>query len=129
MSKIKILTGGFILILVGIILIANLGLGAVYFPFIYEIPGLDKAGHFFLTGFLSFLVNMLLKAAHEEIFSIKILKGSLIVLLVVTVEELSQIFLVYRAFSLLDLAFDLGGILVGGWLAVWVTNKQKKDHN
>lgn len=118
MRKIKFLTGGFILILILIVVIANLGQGPVYFPFIYAVPGLDKVGHLLLTGTLSFLVNILLKTDKTNFLSIKILKGSLIIVLVVTLEELSQIFLSYRAFSWLDLAFDLGGILLGGRLAI-----------
>ena len=62
MKLIKWLTGVFILVLILIVVIANLGLGSTYFPFIYSVPGLDKIGHFFLMGVLSFLINLLLKA-------------------------------------------------------------------
>ena len=124
MRRIKFLTGGFILILILIVVIANLGQGPVYFPFIYKVPGLDKIGHFVLAGTLSFLFNVLLKTEKTDIFSLRILKGSLIVFPVIVLEELSQIFLSFRAFSWLDLAFDLGGIILGGWLATRVMNKR-----
>ena len=109
MKLIKWLTGVFILVLILIVVIANLGLGSTYFPFIYSIPGLDKIGHLFLMGVLSFLVNFLLKAKKVQILSFSFLLGSLVVILVVALEELSQLFLIYRAFSWLDLVFDLGG--------------------
>jgi VanZ family protein len=113
----KWLTGGFILLLILIVLIANLGLGPVYFPFVYDFPGLDKIGHFLLMGTLSFLVNTTLGAKKIRILSANLLLGNLLVILVVVLEEISQIFLVHRAFSLLDLAFDMGGIILGGYIA------------
>lgn len=117
MRVIKWLTGSFILVLILIVVIANLGLGPVYFPFIFDVPGLDKIGHFFLMGMLSFLVNALFKSKKIQFLSLSFFLGSLLVTLVVTLEELSQLFLVYRAFSWLDLLFDLGGIYLGGLLA------------
>jgi len=123
MKGIKWLTGIFILALTLIVIIANLGLGPIYFPFIYNAAGLDKVGHFFLMGMLSFLVNILLKSKKVIIFSLDFLIGSLVVTFVVALEELSQLFLVFRAFSWLDLVFDLGGIFLGGRLAAWLCKK------
>ena len=124
MKLIKWLTGVFILVLILIVVIANLGLGSTYFPFIYSIPGLDKIGHFFLMGVLSFLINLLLKAKKIRLSSLDFLLGSLVVFLVVTFEEISQLFFIYRAFSWLDLVFDLGGIFLGGQLAAWLKKRQ-----
>lgn len=128
MKIIKWLAGVFILVLVLIVVIANLGLGSKYFPFIYNNPGLDKVGHFFLIGVLSFLINLLLKSKKIQLISLDFLIGSLVVFLVVALEELSQLFLTYRAFSWLDLVFDLGGIFLGGRLAAWlIKNVSKKN--
>ncbi len=76
MKRIKWLTGLFILVLILIVVIANLGLGSTYFTFIYNIPGLDKIGHFFLMGILSFLVNFLLKAKKVQILSFSFLRSN-----------------------------------------------------
>ena len=124
MKAVKWLTGLFIIVLILIVVIANLGLGSTYFPFIYSIPGLDKIGHFFLMGVLSFLINFLLKAKKIQLLSLDFLLGSVVVFLVVTMEELSQLFLVYRAFSWLDLGFDLGGVVLGGQVAAWLIKKE-----
>jgi len=124
MKIIKWLTGVFILVLILIVVIANLGLGSTYFPFIYIIPGLDKIGHFLLMGVLSFLINLLFKAKRIQISSLDILLGSLVVILVVTLEELSQLFLIFRAFSWVDLVFDFGGVFLGGQLAAWLIKRQ-----
>ena len=117
MANLKWILGTFILILILIVLIVNLGLGPVYFPFIYNYPGMDKIGHFILMGILSFLVNTLLKGEKISVLSLSLLKGSLIVIFIVMLEEFSQIFLTYRAFSLLDIFADLLGIILFGRLA------------
>jgi VanZ family protein len=124
MNRFKWLTGVYITGLALITITANAGLGPVYFPLIYTIPGLDKVGHFVLVGLLSYLINRLFKIEKIRFYSWKILKGSLFVFLGVSLEEISQLFFVHRAFSWLDLASDLGGILVGGWLAGKLVNQQ-----
>ena len=125
MAKLKWLTGGFIFLLILIVFIANLGLGPVYFPFIYNYPGMDKVGHLILMGILSYLVNTLLRGEKIRVLSLSFLKGSLMVFLVVVLEELSQIFLTYRAFSLLDLIADLVGIIIFGRIADLILRSKK----
>ena len=125
MIRINWITAAFILLLSLIVITANLGLGPVYFPFMYSFPGLDKVGHFVLMGILAFLINLVLNLKKLRIFGQDFLIGSMAVLLVVALEELSQLFLVFRAFSILDLVFDLGGILLGGQLASWYSGKRE----
>lgn len=98
-----------------------------FFPFIYQIPGGDKLGHFFLMGILSFLVNIILKTKKIRIFSINFLLGILIVMAIVTIEELSQIFLDYRVFSIIDLVTDYFGIVLFGYLADYSLNHQRNQ--
>ena len=119
----KWMTSIFIVFLIFIVIVANLGLGPYFFPFIYNVPGADRLGHFFLMGTLSFLVNSSLITKRIRIFSIYFPLGSLIILAIVTIEELSQIFLVYRAFSIIDLLFDYIGIFLFGYFAVYLLNR------
>ena len=121
----KLLTITFVLLLLIIVLIANLGLGSMFFPFMYEVPGADKVGHFLLIGILSFLVNYVLRARSFTIFSRSVLQGSIIILIFVTIEEFSQIFLSSRAFSIMDLLFDYLGIFVFGFIARYVLTHQR----
>ena len=123
----KWITIVFIVFLITIVIVANLGLIPYLFPFIYQIPGGDKLGHFLLMGILSFLVNSVLKTRKIRIYSISFLLGSLIVMAIVTIEEFSQIFLEFRAFSLIDLLFDYFGIVFFGYLAEYLQNRQP-DH-
>jgi hypothetical protein len=123
----KWLTIGFVVIIILIIAVADLGLGNIFFSFIYRIPMADKIGHFVLMGILSFLVNYFLKVRKITILTRKMLLGSLLVLVVVTIEELSQILLQYRSFSIMDLLCDYGGILLAGRLAVFFIKRRNNQ--
>jgi len=122
----KWITAGFILFLILIVIVADLGLGLSYFPFIYKIPWGDKLGHFFLMGILSFLVNYVLNTRKVKIFSIYYLLGNIVVIVIVTIEEFSQIFLEFRAFSIVDLIFDYLGIVLFGYIADYFLNRPER---
>ena len=123
----KLITITFSVILIIIVIVANLGLGPTFFPIVYKIPWGDKIGHFLLIGTLSFLVNYVLSSRRVSVLSQSILLGSAIVLVIVTIEEFSQIFLDYRSFSIIDLAFDYSGILFFGYLASNIHEHQLKE--
>ncbi len=81
--------------------------------FVGSIPFGDKLGHFFLIGTFSFLLNLSLGCRKVR----RVLSGSLIVSVIVTIEEISQIFIRGRSFDLTDLIADFLGILLFGKLA------------
>lgn len=78
----------------------------------------DKLLHFLLVGILTFLVNLSLQAKLIHWKRIWIPLGTLTLLVLATVEEFSQMLFVHRTFDLLDLACNISGILLLGWLAV-----------
>lgn len=84
-------------------------------------PYADKLGHLILMGLFSLLLNLALSCRRVKVGRLNILKGSLIVAVVVTLEELSQIFVRYRSFDPVDLLFDYTGILLFGQLASYLT--------
>lgn len=110
----------YILVLAGIVVLADIRQTQYLFLPIRKLPYGDKIGHFLLMGFLSFLVNLTLKAKSFQIWKLKYLWGSIIVLAVVTIEEFSQIFIRGRSFDLRDLGADFAGILLFGELARFV---------
>jgi polysaccharide biosynthesis protein VpsQ len=116
-ASIKILTVCYILILAGIIFVANRRSTAYLLNFIGSIPYGDKLGHFLLMGMLSFLVNILLNARTFGFGKWRYLLGSLIVWIVVTIEEVSQIYVRGRTFDWTDLIADTLGIIVFGEFA------------
>lgn len=116
-ASMMILTVSYIVILAVIIFVASKSNTRYLLNFVGSIPYGDKLGHFFLMGFLSFLVNFLLQIKTIEIRKRRFLLGSIIVFLIITVEELSQIFVSGRTFDFSDLIANWLGILCFGELA------------
>lgn len=114
----------FLLFLAFIVFLADRGLAANYFALVHVIPGADKLGHFVLMGTLSFLVNMGLEARQWSLAGRQVLRGSLLVALLVTAEELTQLVLPTRSFSLLDLLSDYLGIWLFGRLAAYLVSRR-----
>ncbi|HIL39661.1 MAG TPA: trypsin [Methylococcales bacterium] len=105
-----------------IIYLANTGGHSVFFDFTRAIPYGDKLGHFCLFGILTLLGNLALKMRLVTIARFKIYLGSLLVLLFVTVEELSQEFIATRTLDYGDLVADFLGVAVFSFLASWVSS-------
>ena len=106
------------LLLCLIILMANWQLGGDFFLAMRALPGGDKAGHFVLMGVFALLMNRLYQGARVRIGPLCLLKGSLVVVVLVGLEECLQVLIPSRSFSWSDLFFDLAGILCLGWLGV-----------
>lgn len=94
------------------------------FRFLRSLPLGDKLGHFLLMGLASLLVNLALACRTFSWRGRRFLLGTWSVLLLVTVEEFTQLFLAYRSFDLVDLLFDAAGIFLFGRLAYyWLKRK------
>lgn len=115
--RIKILAALYILVLAGIVVLADIKETQYLFRPVRRLPYGDKIGHFLLMGMFSFTVNLVLKARNVRLWKLKYLLGSLIVLAIVTAEEFSQIFIRGRSFDLTDLAADWSGIIIFGEIA------------
>jgi VanZ family protein len=94
------------------------------FRIVRRTPYGDKAGHLLLMGFFSLLVNLALSCRRIKIGGLYFLAGSVIVALVVTLEEFSQLFVRYRSFDPVDLVFDYAGIFLFGLLAGYLTKSR-----
>src|SRR5262245_50474998 len=98
-ASVKILTICYVLILAGIILVADRKSTAYLLDFIRWVPYGDKVGHFVLMGILSYWVNVLLQLRTIGFGKVRYLLGSIIVLGLVTIEEFSQLFFPGRTFD------------------------------
>jgi len=116
-ARIKILAALYILVLAGIVVLADVRETQYLFRPVRRLPYGDKVGHFLLMGMFSLVVNLVLQARTVRVWKLSYLLGSLIVLAIVTTEEFSQIFIRGRSFDLTDLAADFSGIIVFGELA------------
>lgn len=126
MRRITWITIAFIACLWLIVFIADAGLGGRVFQTLTRAPGGDKTGHFLLMGLAALMVNLSLNAARVQIGPLSLLRGSVLVAVVVTAEEFSQMFFASRGFSLIDLAADYAGILVFGWLAARIVGRRER---
>jgi len=113
----KILLVVYVFVLAVIIFIASQKGTRYLLNFVGNIPYGDKLGHFLLMGGFSFLLNLVLNAKTFKLWKFNYLLGSLIVLIVVTIEEISQMFVAGRTFDWSDLVFDYLGIFIFGELA------------
>ncbi|HEY0050914.1 MAG TPA: VanZ family protein [Pyrinomonadaceae bacterium] len=115
--RIKILAALYILVLAGIVVLADVKETQYLFRPVRRLPYGDKIGHFLLMGMFSLVVNLILKARSVRVWKLSYLLGSLIVLAIVTIEEFSQIFIRGRSFDVADLAADWAGIIIFGEIA------------
>lgn len=101
-----------------VIISANLKLSWVkYFA---SIPYSDKIGHFCLVGGFAFFANIFAQLRTIKLFNRNFLLGSIFVLVFMTFEEFSQIFIEARTFDLIDLLCNYLGIFTIGYLAKFV---------
>ena len=88
------------LFLVLIIVLADSGHTNFIFSTLAQIPWGDKLGHFFLMGVMAYLLTLATHAERLTIHGKSVLKGSFWLAIIVTMEEVSQIWLANRGFSL-----------------------------
>ena len=126
-ARMKILLVVYILILAFIIFLADRKGTQYMLRFVGNIPYGDKLGHFLLMRGFSFLLNLVLNARTVSLWKLRYLLGSLIVVTLVTLEEISQIFVSGRTFDWSDLVFDYLGIFLLGELARFICRRWTKS--
>ena len=126
-ARMKILLIVYVFVLAVIIFIASQKGTRYVLDFVGNIPYGDKIGHFVLMGGFSLLLNLALQAKTFGVGKFNYLLGSLIVVVVVTLEEISQIFVSGRTFDWGDLVFDYLGIFVFGELARLICRRKTQN--
>lgn len=121
--RIKILTAVYVFILAGIVVLANFKGTRYLLSFVRFFPYGDKIGHFVLMGGFSLMLNLALNAKTFRLGPFDFLLGSVIALILVTIEEVSQIFVRGRSFDWGDLVVDFAGIFLFGRLARLICRK------
>jgi VanZ family protein len=113
-----IATGLFSSLIVAIVVAANADLLPRFLERIYYFPGGDKTGHFLLFGILSFLLNrsaltLLPKRTHAHL----VLTVSLLLAVLIGLEEWSQSLFPARTMDLSDLLASYVGVIAFAFLA------------
>tara|TARA_Y100000588_G_scaffold19630_1_gene20089 strand:+ start:460 stop:1029 length:570 start_codon:yes stop_codon:yes gene_type:complete len=84
------------------------GMGLV--PNVIGDSGLDKIGHFILVGTFAWLFNVAFRLGEINLVGLRIFVGTVVVVTVVTLEEIAQLWIPTRRFELIDLLADYLGI-------------------
>ena len=113
---IRVVTVVYALAIAGIVWCASAGWYRPTFHWVLDIVS-DKLLHFALTGLLTLLLNLSFNLATVSKHSKWLLWGTSLMLLLATLEEISQYWLSNRTFDLGDLACNYLGILIIGHLA------------
>ncbi len=115
-----------IVAVIGIIILADRGLAAQYFGFLYGYPGGDAVAHFLILGTLTFLVTWAFPRT-QQVGQWNLALAPLVILTLISIEEISQGFIPGRTLSLVDWLANFSGIVVGGALGRWLTSKEKRE--
>jgi VanZ family protein len=108
----------FLVFLLVVICWAASGNMPLAFRALYDFPHGDKLGHFLLMGCLSLLVNLALGGHAVQVGPWRVLAGSLLVALFVSLEEMLQYVFPRRMPDFWDWAASMLGVILAG-LIVW----------
>jgi hypothetical protein len=115
----------YFLLLLLIVIMADMG--NLPYNFLGKIPYYDVYGHFILYGIASFLSHLALGGKKIVIAQIFLPLGPFLFTLVTIAEEISQIHLPHRTFSIIDLNASLIGIILFYYLAeLWISYHKKR---
>jgi len=109
--------GGFIGFFIWIVILADRADGVPWWSFIDRIPFGDKVGHLGLVSTLSLLCNLAFSrwnSARPGFFT----RTSWVLLVLLSLEELSQAFIPHRHLDVFDWLADLAGLALGQWVAM-----------
>ena len=109
----RIAACAFITFFIVIVVIADRGQGNQWWAFINGIPNGDKLGHVVLIGTLSLLCNLAIRARPRGKLARWITLPTLILLVLLSLEELAQAFIPTRTCDFFDWLADLAGLALG----------------
>ena len=115
----------FTLFIAFIVIEANSGRMPAFIKQLYDFPGGDLAGHFILMGIMSFLIVSAFASGRGVSAPRVVIRASLVIAILVAIEEISQLFLANRTFSWLDLGFSQLGIICAGALALFFARRRR----
>ena len=113
----KILTFCVFLGVAIISLVASTSYGLILARLVQQIPGGDKTGHFVLMGIVSFVTVVAAIRLGTRSPRANVMIGFILVGVFATLDEVLQLVLPRRTFSLSDLSASYAGVVVFGALA------------
>lgn len=120
----RALSISFIGFIVWVISAANNGAELMLFKFVAAIPFGDKIGHFLIFLLITICTNIVINAKQVFIYGKHYSLAFLLIGLLATSEEFSQIFIASRSFDWIDLTASLGGV----WCGAKLKSAQKQEN-
>ena len=117
---IRLLLVAFSLFITWIVYLANTGQSSTLLFIAQYVPFGDKAGHVILSGILTLLINLAMNFRYIGKGRLQFPLGTLVASIIVLLEEVSQIYIPSRTFSMGDLFSDFIGISVCTVLAFYI---------
>lgn len=117
---------GFIVFFIWIVTIADRGNGTPWWSFIHEIPFGDKVGHLGLMTTMSFLCNLAFPSRRPDFLKRFFTVTTLVLLVLLSLEELSQGFIATRTLDFFDWLADLAGLCIGQFFALGLRDRFSK---
>lgn len=116
----------FALFIVAIVIAANLDVFPQSLTYLYNFPGGDKVGHFSLFGILSFLLNQSALIIYPKRDSTRlVLTVSLLLAILIGLEEWSQALFPARTMDATDLLASYVGVALFAFLAWYLNSRQR----
>lgn len=115
----------FFILLCCIEFMANTGQDMIVINIKNAIPFGDKVGHFGLYGLMTLFANYAFKFRYIGA-NVMNQYGALLVILVSTTEEFSQLFFPMRTFSLLDIMANLSGVVIFTLLSMQLAKNSRR---
>jgi VanZ family protein len=118
MKILKVLAVVYIFFLAFIIVLYDIKETQYLFKAVRKYAFADKAGHLLLMGLMAMSVSLHLGAHQINFWRLRFFTGSLIVFVIVTLEETSQLLIPNRTFDPMDLLANYFGIFLCGEFAL-----------
>ena len=122
----RIAAFSFGLFVIAVVISANLGYGESFWSFIHSTRNADKLGHIGLFGTLGFLCNLAFPNFRIRHLPRCITAITFVILILVSLEEISQAFIPNRHCDLFDWLADVVGLAIGQIAALRCT--RRLDH-
>ena len=116
----------FVIFIITIIVIADRGQGDQWWAFVARIPYGDKVGHLGLIGTLSLLCNLAIQPRPYAWLPRFITLTTLVLLVLLSLEELAQAFIPSRTCDLFDWLADLIGLALGQMAAAGLARIRRR---
>lgn len=116
MTRLTLLYASFLLV---VVLLADSGRLPTFAQYLHDLPHADKVIHFLLFGTLALCTNATLTGSRRWSCTRAVVAGSILIALIATLDEGTNLLVAHRSWSLGDLAANYLGVICLGVVPLW----------